>query len=532
MEKEKEVESFIDSYAEKYSDLFMKATSSFWEAQNTGSKEAFEEYEKISNQIADFHSSKEDFEKTKEFLKLNEEPLIKRQLEIIHNAYLGYQGDKELIKKIISKEIEIEKNFNIFRAEIGEEKLTDNKIKEILKTSKNSDEVKEAWEASKKQGEIVEKDLLEVVKLRNQLARSLGFENYYVMSLKISEQDPDEIERIFEELSEKTEEPFRELKNEMDEFLSKKFDVLKEELKPWHYQDLFFQEGPEIYDLNLDDFYKKDILEMSKKFYNGIGMEVRNILDRSSLYEKEGKCQHAFAIDMDKKGDVRILQNIKNNEKWMGTTLHELGHAVYWLGINSELPFVLREVAHTFTTESIAMLFGRLSKNSSFVKEHSENLDESNLEILDNFWKTLKLSQLVTCRWYQVMVNFERELYKNPDQDLNKLWWSFVKKFQLVDFYRDKPDWASKIHFSNAPVYYHNYMLGELLASQLHNKITKDILKQSSLKNVNYSNNKEIGDFLKKEIFYPGLTYRWDVLVEKATGEKLTPKYFVEEFTE
>jgi peptidyl-dipeptidase A len=75
-------------------------------------------------------------------------------------------------------------------------------------------------------------------------------------------------------------------------------------------------------------------------------------------------------------------------------------------------------------------------------------------------------------------------------------------------------------------------MLGELLASQLHNKITKDILKQSSLKNVNYSNNKEIGDFLKKEIFYPGLTYRWDVLVEKATGEKLTPKYFVEEFTE
>ena len=71
-----------------------------------------------------------------------------------------------------------------------------------------------------------------------------------------------------------------------------------------------------------------------------------------------------------------------------------------------------------------------------------------------------------------------------------------------------------------------------MLASQLHNKITKNILKEDSLKNVDYSNHKEIGDFLKKEIFYPGMTYRWEELVEKATGEKLTPKYFVEEFAE
>ena len=28
-----------------------------------------------------------------------------------------------------------------------------------------------------------------------------------------------------------------------------------------------------------------------------------------------------------------------------------------------------------------------------------------------------------------------------------------------------EPDWASKPHFVIAPVYYHNYMLGELFAS-------------------------------------------------------------------
>ena len=49
-----------------------------------------------------------------------------------------------------------------------------------------------------------------------------------------------EIKSIFEELAEKTEESFRELKNEMDEFLSKKFKISIVDLKPWHYQDLFF----------------------------------------------------------------------------------------------------------------------------------------------------------------------------------------------------------------------------------------------------------------------------------------------------
>ena len=39
---------------------------------------------------------------------------------------------------------------------------------------------------------------------------------------------------------------------------------------------------------------------------------------------------------------------------------------------------------------------------------------------------------------------------------------------------RNMPDWATKIHVALYPCYYHNYLLGELLASQFirlyHNK--------------------------------------------------------------
>ena len=91
------------------------------------------------------------------------------------------------------------------------------------------------------------------------------------MSLVASEQTPEEIQRIFEELDFLTEKAFREVKNEINNFLSKKFGASEEELKPWHYQNLFFQDGPEIYDFDLDDFYRQDILKIAKGFYKGIG---------------------------------------------------------------------------------------------------------------------------------------------------------------------------------------------------------------------------------------------------------------------
>ena len=72
-------------------------------------------------------------------------------------------------------------------------------------------------------------------------------------------------------------------------------------------------------------------------------------------------------------------------------------------------------------------------------------------------------------------------------------------------------------------------MLGELFASQLHNYIVAKVLKTEDF-GTDYSGHKEIGEFLIKNVFKPGMKERWDKFVENATGEPLTAKYFVEEF--
>jgi peptidyl-dipeptidase A len=271
---------------------------------------------------------------------------------------------------------------------------------------------------------------------------------------------------------------------------------------------------------------------LSKDYYKGIGLDVTGILSNSDLYEKEGKYQHAFCTHIDRSGDVRVVCNVKNNNQWMGTMLHELGHGVYDQNIDMSLPYFLRTPAHTFTTEAIAMIIGRLSSNPYWLRDNAGISAGEADSIKDNVRNSLRLEQLVFSRWCQVMFRFEKSMYDNPDQDLNKLWWDLAEKYQLIKKPegRNSADWASKIHVALYPCYYHNYQLGELLASQLQAYINVNILHVAATDVSSLSQNPVIGDYLLKHVFRPGAKYQWNDMILKATGEELTAKYYAAEF--
>jgi hypothetical protein len=86
------------------------------------------------------------------------------------------------------------------------------------------------------------------------------------------------------------------------------------------------------------------------------------------------------------------------------------------------------------------------------------------------------------------------------------------------------PD-SAKIHLSAAPVYYHNYLLGELTASQLSATIDREVRKGDA-----GSIDDRVGRFLEERFFAPGASLRWDELVERATGEPLGVEGFVSRF--
>jgi len=533
--KEKQLEKFITAHVEKIKPMHKKASLAYWDAAITGNSEDYDKFSKLQLKIRQIYSNPEEFIFLRDIKESGQvkDAKLARQLDELYNAYLENQIEPQLLKKIVDLGTEIEKNFSTFRGTIRGEKVTTNKIKEILKTETDSVKRKEAWLASKQVGPVVATDIIQLVKLRNEAARKVGFENYHTLSLTVAEQDVEEIDRIFNQLYELTNEPFAKLKLDLDHILADKYGVAVTELMPWHYHDPFFQETPLVYDIDLDAYYEdKDVRELALSFYAGIGLPVQSILANSDLYEREDKNPHAFCTDIDREGDVRILCNLKNNENWMETILHELGHAIYNKYHNPKVPYLLRGPAHIFTTEAIAMFFGRLSRNPVWMQQMLELSDQQRTEVEKVSGKYAQLKQLIFVRWAMVMYDFEKQLYANPDQDLNSLWWKMVEKYQHVKKPNGhvEPDWASKIHFAIAPCYYHNYVLGELLASQLHHHIVHNILKLESDENVSYVDQSKAGDFLRKKVLEPGAVYHWNDMIERATGQPLTPKYFVAEF--
>jgi peptidyl-dipeptidase A len=526
------MKDFISSYETKVIPLYKEASLASWNANITGTDADWAKSEKASFDLTKIYTDSSAFKQLKELKEggLVKDSLLARQLDLIYNSYLGGQVDPSLLAEQIRMETEISKKYSNFRANLKGKELTDNQIEDILKNSKVSSDLQAAWEAHKMIGPVVAEDIIKLVKHRNMIARKTGFSNYHEMTLKLSGQDPAEVTQIFDELDDLTRESFTRLKVDIDAFFAKQYSLRITELKPWHYQNRFFQEAPEIYPVDFDKYYEnQDPVKLAAKFYDGIGLNVDAILAKSDLYEKPGKNQHAFSTDIDRSGDVRTLDNVKPDSYWMNTMLHELGHGVYSYYNDRNLPFTLRDAAHSFTTEAIANLFGRFATDPVWMNEMGLIDKNESEKIMPAGKNALRLQMLVFSRWAQVMYRFEKSMYEDPDQDLNQQWWNMVEKYQLLSRPEDRnmPDWATKIHVALYPCYYHNYLLGEMLASQWYYYITTNISKNRS-----FVGEKAVGNYLREKVFMPGTRYYWNDMIEKSTGEKLTAKYYAKQFVE
>jgi peptidyl-dipeptidase A len=445
-----------------------------------------------------------------------ENGLVRRRLDLFHDLMLPHQVPDALRERIVELEASVEARFSRHRGVVGGEEVDDIAIKRILRESEDSDERREAWEASKTVGAAVADDVRELARLRNESARSLGYRDWFALSIAVSELDEAKLFETFAACDRVTAEPFARWKAKLDERLAARFACEVAELRPWHYADPFFQETPPDGAIDLDPLFReRDIVELGKKTFEGIGIDVRDTLGRSDLFPRAGKCQHAFCLDVDREGDIRVLMNATDNHDSMDTLLHELGHAVYDLRFDEGLPWIFRDT-HLVATEASALLFGSLAGEREWLERVLEVESDEAAALEDRLRAARAASLLVFTRWVLVMTGFERKLYADPEADLDTAWWELVSRCQLVSppAGRRAPDWAAKIHIAVAPVYYHTYLYGSIVASQLHDGLRTDA--------GGIVDRPEAGRLLAERLFGPGLSVRWDQLVERASGSPLS----------
>ncbi len=511
-------EQFLETFVPQMAQKVRQSKLASWILETTGSKDAATLKADLEVELSLLFSDKAVYDQLVAWDSdpALTDPLLKRQLNVLIRTFKSNMISKELIEKISRAEADLSLIYSHFRPTVEGKTLSENDIREVLKLENDVAERKKVWDASKQIGKELAPHILHLVRLRNEAAKSLGYPDYFTMQLELQEVEEQELLSTFEKLSSDSEAAYAAVLEQINKSAAERFHVSQEEIGPWAWSESFCQEDP-LDSKELDQLLEGiDIVRTSEQFFNQMGLGVTEVLSRSDNYERPGKNQHAFCIHIDREGDVRVLNNVKPSIKWLETMLHELGHAVYDLGCNHKLPWLLKDPPHMITTEAMALLAGRQAYRTAtldlLVGKGKESLKKK-AEV------SLQRRQLIFSRWVFVMTAFERELYKNPEQDLNALWWSLVEKHQKIRCSGSPSgcDWAAKYHIGLAPVYYFSYLLGELFASSLEESIA-DFASEKT------------GRFLREKVFFLGNTLPWSNLVAHATGSPLSSRDWLKQF--
>lgn len=518
-------EQFLEHFTPVFEKKFTNLNKASWILETTGSQDAADLRADLDTELKLLFSDPKVYHNLQEWDRDStlQDPLLKRQLNVLLRSFKQNQAPQALLEEIAKKEAAFSVSYASFRATLHGKPVTENDIKDILKKETNVGNRQKAWEASKQIGEVAAPQILELVRLRNRLAKHLGYHDFFQMQLDLQEVDRTWLLQTFDDLDRKSASLYDTVIQEIQTALSQRFHVAKKELGPWSFSEPFSQEDP-LDSEELDTLVANlDIVTACRLFYEKMGMDVAPILQRSDMFEREGKCQHAFCMHVDRRGDIRTLNNVKSSMRWLETVLHELGHAVYDLYIDPALPWILREPPHMIPTEAMALLAGR----QAFRKESLKTLlGDAPEKLLAKAERSLMRRQLIFSRWVFVMTFFESELYRNPDQDLSALWWSLVEKYQKIPRPANREsqcDWATKYHMGLAPVYYFSYLLGETFASAIQEAFQRECGP------VPFAS-PATGRFLRDRLFAPGDRMSWDALVQFVTGERLNPEAWVNEF--
>ena len=280
------LKEFIEQKSKALEETELKSSLAWWNLATLGDDKYAKEFQDANTELRKLFASPEECQFLKNS-KNDPDSDIHRQAILLLNQYRENQIPAHMIEKMVELETLVESAYTNFRPEVDGKTLSNNDLKNILLTSTDSKERKAVWEASKQIGEQVEENVRTLVWLRNAAAKMAGFSNYYSMRLELQELDEGKLFAILAQLEELTNPLWTKYKEELDKSLAETFKVAPQDLRPWHYQDPFFQEAPKQ-KLDLNPYYKgKDLVAIGQAYYKDIGLSVDDILARSDLYERK-----------------------------------------------------------------------------------------------------------------------------------------------------------------------------------------------------------------------------------------------------
>jgi len=409
------------------------------------------------------------------------------------------------------KENEISQKLNSFQMTIDGKNVSKAEIQKITETETNPEIRKKAADAKIASGDLIADDLIELVKLRNDFAKKKGFDNYF--DYKIAQDydiQPKELDKLLSDVSKNIKNANTKVMTDKKQDLAQAFGIKQEDLRSYHF-GLLTGDDPEKL-VNDQIKTKEQVVEISKKAYEGMGYNIDELPIVLDLFPRANKNTHGFSFPIEPGKDARILANLTNNVSSVDTLMHELGHSVFTVKTDSSLPYMVQDTTSTMT-EAVAMMMGDMIRTEGLAK------DLVLPEINEKFEKSLGNEEATFVGHSMTIIEFERAMYKNPDQDLKQLW-----KDLCVQYKGRSPqdettnEWATVPHFLSHPAYYQNYFRASLIKAQLYESLTDKFGKLTE--------NKATAEYLNENLFKYGGSKDDNEILTAITGKKLSAEAF------
>jgi peptidyl-dipeptidase A len=469
-----------------------------WKFYTTGEEGRMEE---IQNDLIAAYSDREKFHTLKAlrcFDRLNEDSVLKWRVERQYRAFLAYQGGRKLLEDISRLENNTHGILIAHRATLDGELKTNEELRDVLRFDPDRAKRERAWRALYGVGNDMVEGVRALARKRNELARGLGYPSYYEMRFEIDGLDLPEMEALLERLDSLSEEPYQI-------YLKKKTEEMDlKRLAPW---DTAYDPEQIMEEMNRL-FPAAEQVAHLKATYAGMGFDLAALGIVEDLEPRPNKSQHAYSFAIEPPGDVRILANISAGMDSAETLLHEFGHAVYSKHVPAS-PWDLREDAGGPMTEGMGQFFGRISEDPRWLRETAG----APSELVEKFIAKQHDRNIASLRYSLVMLQFERALYRNPEQDLGALWWRLMRRYLGVRAVPETASFGAIVHYTTHPVYLQNYLLADMICDMLWEHMENG--------RGGVVGNPSLAPYFVETFFRHGASYSWQELLRRSLGRPL-----------
>ncbi|MFZ5813870.1 MAG: M3 family metallopeptidase [Bacillota bacterium] len=419
------------------------------------------------------------------------DPLLARRLVVWQRSFQGARVSfRPEIRALVN---EISDAIVAFRYQVQGQELDLGAVRHILRVEPDRERRRAAWLSFAPLSEKLAARTRELFHRRNEAARAEGFETYAHMQIAAQGLELEQVKAILEELAEASSPAYRKV----IETGAERHGL--GQIQPWDVKFLLDGEGglPPRY------FPRSGIMGRLEEWGRLHGVDLAELGIRVYFMDipYNGLCM------VISRRDIRILGNPADGHNYYKTAFHELGHALH-LAHSDPGSYILRREPSVFS-EGMAEMMGYLVQEPAWLAHvglSPEEIAAAGREAMGPWFAYL--------RQRSAHALFEYQAYANPDGELDRI--NAEVEARLLGCAVDPtPRWASEPNawYSRYPVYWQNYVLADVVASQIHHDLRRRF--------GSVWGSREAVAYIREHYWAPGGAVEWQEKLQRGTGARL-----------